>query len=93
MATLTMYQIGDGDGYMRDVGETFTRRIATAPEKAGFERVPASRPNFPTASAKQPVERERAGKTSASGRHETPREWWEAQSEFYGRPIPSFPGF
>lgn len=88
-----MYQISDGDGYMRDVGETFTRRIVTTPEKAGFERVPTSRPNFPTTSAKPPVERERAGKTTASGRHETPREWWEAQREFYGRPIPPFPGF
>ena len=26
------------------------------------------------------------------GRHSTPREWWEAQAEFYGCPLPPYPG-
>lgn len=27
-----------------------------------------------------------------SGPFSTPREWWDAQAEFYGRPVPPFPG-
>lgn len=27
-----------------------------------------------------------------SGPYSTPLEWWNAQAEFYGRPVPPFPG-
>lgn len=26
------------------------------------------------------------------GHHDTPEEWWAAQADFYGRPVPLYPG-
>lgn len=31
------------------------------------------------------------GPPEVPGRHSTPREWWEAQAEFYGCPVPPYP--
>lgn len=41
--------------------------------------------------APQPV-REDPISAPARGLHETPEEWWEAQADFYGCPVPPFPG-
>ena len=35
---------------------------------------------------------DRADSPEPPGRHSTPLEWWEAQAEFYGCPLPPYPG-
>jgi hypothetical protein len=77
------------DGWVKGLGETFSPSPVPSRPQEPLPEPPGAFPGFAGVSL-LPVRN--PARKRPSGDFSTPREWWKAQEEFYGVPLPPYPG-